>query len=116
MVSAAVESRAAWMPGIPRYDDAALRNHLSAAARLGEPTVAASAKAYGPTHSQAFRSRLWWLAARGYADGPEATRAEFERLRADIEAAKGPDSALLLELDATWKGVSEGIEHGLWWK
>jgi len=116
MVSAAVESRAAWGVGIPRFDDAALLSHLNAAARLGEPIVTASVKAYGPAHSQTFRARLWWLAARGYAEGPEATGGEFERLRSEIRAAKGADSALLLELEATWKGVSQGIEHGLWWK
>ncbi len=116
VVSAAVESRGAWMEGVPTYDDAALRSQLGLAARLGEPLVAASTRAFGSSHSQTFRARLWWLAARGYVEGPETTRDDFERLRSDIHQAKGAESVLLLELNATWKGVSEGIEHGVWWK
>jgi hypothetical protein len=116
LVSAGVESRAAWGAGIPSFDDASLHSHMSAAAALAKPIVEDSTKVFGASHSQTLLARLWGLAARGYAEGPEATRGEFDRLRADVMAAKGAQSPILPQLEGTWRGVAEGIEHGLWWK
>jgi hypothetical protein len=89
---------------------------MSAAAALAKPIVEDSTKVFGASHSQTLLARLWGLAARGYAEGPEATRGEFDRLRADVMAAKGAQSPILPQLEGTWRGVAEGIEHGLWWK
>lgn len=116
LVSAAIESRAKWTPGIPVFDEAALRRHFERVSVLANSLVDTSTRVYGKSHSLTLETRIFVLIARGFLEGPEATRTDFEALRADIVAFKGAQSPLLRQLDFTWKGVSEGIQHSMWWK
>ncbi len=116
LVSAAVESRAAWMPGIPVFDDAGLRRHFERVSGLANSLLDTSIRVYGKSHTLTLQARMLALGARGFLEGPEATRSEFDALRADIIAAKGVDSPLVRRLDFTWKGITQGIQHSMWWK
>jgi hypothetical protein len=116
LLSAGVESQANWRTGIPRFDDAALRLHWERIVALAGPVIESAVRVYGKKHSITLSAQLWGLGAEGYLLGSAATEARFRALRAEILSSKGPESRLNQALEGTWKGVSQGIQHGIWWK
>jgi serine/threonine protein kinase len=117
LVMAGIDSRtSSWGDSITLWrSDEELAAHWGRTAELSDRVVAECARTFGEMHTQTLAARLWQLAARGYSEGPAATLERYRTLRVDVVAEKGSDSKFVQQLDATWRGVTQGYAAGRWW-
>lgn len=116
-VAAAIDAKAgAWGEVVKLWvEDEALGAQWAMASELSDTAVADCTSVFGPMHNQTLSARLWQLAAYGHLLGPTASAERYRALHADAVRVRGPDSALVNQVEATWKGVTEGSAAAKWW-
>ena len=115
LVCAAVESCTNPIAGVPEFTDASRHEHWVETASRGESLAQSAHRLLGPTHRITLAAKLWWLQAKGYAEGPIKVRHLFEQLRREVEAATGPNSLTEIQIDGAQNGVENGEKSGKWW-
>ena len=116
-VIAAVDSRTEfWGDSVRLWiGDEELAEHWRQTAELSDRVVDECTKRFGPSHTQTLSARMWQLAAHGYQHGALASIDRYRTLKADAVGALGQDSALVRQVDTTWRGINEGYRAGRWW-
>lgn len=116
-VLAAVDSRTdSWGEQVQVWmDDRELAEHWRETAKLSDRVVDECTRRFGPSHTQTLSARMWQLAAYGYLHGAAASADRYRTLNADAAGALGQDSALVRQIDITWRGINEGYRAGRWW-
>jgi serine/threonine protein kinase len=116
-VTAAIESRTSrsgdsvelWIT------EGELADHWLGTAELSDRVVRECTQMFGPAHTQTLSARLWQLAAHGHLRGAPAVRQLYRSLRDDAIDAAGPECALVMQADMTWRGIVHGYAAGRWW-
>lgn len=116
-VMAGIDSRTeSWGDSIRLWQkDEELAQHWRDTEALASRVVIETAERFGPNHPQSFTARMWQLAAGGYRDGAHAWSDRYRQLRTDAAQALGAESALVRQIETTWRGVTGGYREGRWW-